>query len=151
MKTVWKVLGSIGLLIVIVFAGSIGKMVGKSTVQNYSEGKKEGAFEEVLTKTASQINGRLPVMVDKETRLDSTVGGPGKKFTYLCTLVNFSAQEISWQHFSSTLSPNIRNSVCSSKEMEVFVKNGVQVVYNYRGKNGVIVGDIVVNPSDCNF
>lgn len=91
------------------------------------------------------------MMVDKETQLDSTIGGPGKKFTYLYTLVNFSSQEISWQQFNNSLSTNLRNSVCSSKEMEVFFKNGVQVVYKYRGKDGVIIGDIVINPSDCKY
>lgn len=151
MKTVWKVLGVIALLIVVAFAGSIGKLVGKSTVQSFSEGKKEGAFEEVLTKTANQMNGRLPMMVDKETRLDTTVGGPGKKFTYLYTFVNYSSQEISSQKLNSSLSQNIRNGACSAKEMEVFFKNDVQVTYKYRGKDGLIIGDIIVNPGDCKY
>ncbi len=91
------------------------------------------------------------MMVDKETRLDTTVGGPGKKFTYLYTFVNYSSQEISWQNLNSSLSQNIRNGACSAKEMEVFFKNGVQVIYKYRGKDGLIIGDIIVNPSDCKY
>ena len=56
MKTLGKVAGIIVLLIVIAFAGSIGKIIGKLTVKNYEQGKADGAVEEMLIETMKKIN-----------------------------------------------------------------------------------------------
>lgn len=41
MKSIWKVLGSIGVVIIIIIAGGIGKLVGNTSSEAYSESKKK--------------------------------------------------------------------------------------------------------------
>jgi hypothetical protein len=148
MKTVWTVLGGIGLVLVILFSGAIGKLVGKGAVDSYYSGKKEGFIDEALLKTASEINSKLPMMVDSETRLDSTVG-LNKSFRYNYTLINYASSSVSASELNSALGQKLINNVCTSKEMQVFVKNGVTVSYAYFGNDGNQVTIISVAPSQC--
>lgn len=149
MNTVWKVLSFIGMLIVIAIAGGIGKEVGRSSIKKFNSDRTDGTIEEALRQASNKVNGGLPMMVDKETRLESTMPGPGKKWTYLYTITSMTSSDVTQQELQSALAANIRNGVCTNKDMTVFVKNGVQIVYRYRGNDGSIIGDIVVNPQDC--
>ena len=88
-------------------------------------------------------------MVDAETRLDST-GGINKQFFYSYTMINHSAEEINTEAFTDAMQPRLINGVCTTKEMEVFMKNNIPVSYVYRGKNGKQFLTITVDPSQCN-
>ena len=66
MKTIWKVAGVIIFIIVVAFAGSIGKIIGKSSVKKYQEGKSDDAIQEIMIETSKLMNRQLPMMVDKE-------------------------------------------------------------------------------------
>ena len=148
MNTIWKILSGIGLLLVIVFAGSIGKIIGKTTVDRFVEGKNEGALDSVLIKAASKINANLPMMVDSETRLDSTIG-INKEFRYNYTLINYSANEIDPKAIVDAMQDKLINNVCTSKDMAIFVKNSIPVTYAYFGKNGKEIAVITISPSQC--
>jgi hypothetical protein len=148
MKTLWKILGGIGLLLVFAFSGAIGKLVGKTSVDSYYAGKKEGSIDEVLFQTASKLNEKLPMMVDSETRWDSTIG-INKAIRYNYTLINYSASNITAQDLNNALGQKIVNNVCTTKAMQVFVKNGVTVSYAYYGNEGKQITVISVVPSQC--
>ena len=148
MKSVWKVLGWIGLLVVVVFAGGIGKLVGKFTGERFLEGKQEAELDSILMQTASQLNQNLPMMVDAETRLDSTVG-INKQIRYNYTMINYPVEKLDAQIVTEAMQPNLINYVCTTKEMEVFRKNDIPVAYAYYGKNGKYLMTITVQPSQC--
>jgi len=148
MKTIGKILGGIALLLVIAFAGSIGKIIGKSTSERFFEGKKEGTIDAVLIQIASEINKKLPMMVDANTRLDSTVG-INRTVRYNYTLVKYTAEELDATALEQAMRPKLINNVCTTKEMEFFVKNNITVSYAYFGKNGKQVTVITVPASSC--
>ncbi len=104
---------------------------------------------EILQVAVESLNKQTPMMVDNDTRLDSAHSGPGMRFTYNYTLVNYSIAEIDGEEFHHNLAPNIRKAVCEKPEMAVFFRNGITVVYAYRDKNGADITEIVVPPSDC--
>jgi hypothetical protein len=87
-------------------------------------------------------------MVDKNTRLNNTLGGPGRRFTYNYTLVNFSADEIDKDKFIAAMKPKILNGVKTNKDMEGFRNKNVEIVYVYKSKENKEVARIVVSPSD---
>ncbi|WGS60571.1 hypothetical protein [Vibrio lentus] len=148
MKSIWKVLGSIGVVIIIIIAGGIGKLVGNTSSEAYSESKKESELDSALMQAASQINQNLPMMVDAETRWDSTSGFQ-KQFRYSYTLVNYAAEDLDPKSIKTSMQSQLINSVCTTKEMQIFVNNGVPVIYAYYGKNGKQVTTITVHPSSC--
>jgi protein TonB len=147
-KTILKVFGSTGLFLVIVFSGGIGKFVGKTAMDNYYSGKKEGLIDEVLLRTASELNSRLPMMVDSDTRLDSTTG-TNNTFRYNYTLVNYASSTISASELTSAIGQTLVNKVCTSKDTESFLRSGVTVSFAYFGNDGKQIALLSVAPSEC--
>jgi hypothetical protein len=143
MKKVWSVLGFIGLLIAMAVGGGFGNLIGRE-VANTAMGPD---LETVLAKTASDLNSRLPMMVDKETRLDSTVAGPGKKFMYLYTLVGHNSGDLD----PTVLTPHVKKNTCGLADMKAFWENGVSATYVYRGNDAREIGRVTVTPSDCGY
>src|SRR5262245_21791592 len=109
----------------------------------------DSQLESSLRETAKQINGRLPMMVDEVTRWESATHGPGRRWTYNYTLISMSSTDVTGQQIQDALGEKIRTSVCTTREMQVFVKNKVQVVYHYAGKDGADIGEIVVDTTQC--
>ena len=67
--------------------------IGESKSQSSDRNNRENELENKILQTAKQINSQLPIMVDKETRLD-TVIATGKQFHYKYTMVNLTEKEI---------------------------------------------------------
>jgi len=106
------------------------------------------SIETELRSTSQQMNRGCPVMVDKETRLDNTAGGPGNMFTYSFTLVNYGVEEINVSALRETMRPHLVNMIRSNPAMNLFRRNGVTIVYKYRDKQGRPVMDIALRPQD---
>lgn len=148
MRTILKVLGGVAVLVAILLAAGIGKFIGKTTVDSYYAGKREGVINEVLLKAADKLNSKLPMMVDANTRLDSTIG-LNERFRYNYTLVNYSSAQISSSQIHNVLGQKLVNNVCTNKEMQAFVNNGVTVSYAYFGNDGKEITVISIAPSQC--
>ena len=54
-----------------------------------ADGLSMAKKEEVLRGLASEMNKKLPMMLDASTRHDSTMAGPGEKLTNILTLIDF--------------------------------------------------------------
>lgn len=104
---------------------------------------------EKMLEASSMVNRDLPRMLDRDTRMDTTIIGPGRKFTYMMTLVNYSSSDIDHVQLKQMLGTSIRNGVCTAEFMRVFIRNNVTIVYRYRANDGGMIGDIVVSPTDC--
>jgi len=42
-----------------------------------------------------------------------------------------------------------REWACGSEELATFLRDGVTITYRYKGKNGIVIGDITVSQADC--
>ena len=56
MKLIWNMLGGIGLFVIILFAGGIGKIMGKVGAENFAEEKNEKSLDRGLIKIAEKLN-----------------------------------------------------------------------------------------------
>jgi Tfp pilus assembly major pilin PilA/ribosomal protein L40E len=107
-------------------------------------------WEARLRATAEQVNRSTPSTVDRDTRLDTTVAGPGRKFTYIYTLVNVTRESIAdsqLEEFAKT----VKNRVCTNQAIAEFFQNKTVVGYLYNDKDGNVVTRIDVRPSDCGY
>lgn len=136
--------GGLGEIFGALIGGAVGKAVGKSAAGGMS-------VEQALVKVCDQINQQLPMSVDKETRWDNTTPGPGRRFTYNYTFVNATARDVDVNYFLQAQTQQLRRGVCSSKDMEVFLKNAVTIAYSYRTRDGVHIGKIEIAPRDCGY
>lgn len=151
-----KLLSIIGFIIFLAFAsisGQVGKMVGKAS---FSPSKL--SEEEILAKQvegfeagAKKINDSLPRMVDEDTRMDWASVGPGALVTYHYTLPNYSSTDIDPGLMRTNLFPIVKNSVCSSKDMELSLQYGGKYKYSYSGNDGILISEFTIDRTDCGF
>lgn len=136
--------GGIGEIFGALIGSAVGKAVGKSTAGAIS-------VEQALIKVCDQINKQLPMAVDKETRWDNMTPGPGRRLTYSYTFVNTAARDVDANYFLQAQTQQLRRGVCSSKDMEIFLKNAVTIAYSYRSRDGIHIGEIEITPRDCGY
>jgi len=148
MKTFGKVAGIIGLLIVIAFAGSIAKIIVKSTVKKYEQGKADRTVEEILIKITKKINSQLPIMVDPDTRLD-TVICYGKQMHYKYTMINYSENESNKKALQNEATSTLAKNHCNNKNTVKMLKMGVEYYYIYFDKNGILIATINISKKNC--
>lgn len=107
-----------------------------------------GAIEETLPKFASELNAKLPVMVDSDTRLDSAMG-TGRTFYLNFTLVNYSSSDVTAQEIQNALKQKVEAGACAREETLVLLRKGAIISYVYHGNEGGQITVISVAPSQC--
>ncbi len=102
-------------------------------------------------KMADQLNARMPMTIDQDTRLDNILAGPGTRITYNYTIVTASSREVDRAALMNHLKTTLKSGVCSHPDMQVFFKNKVTVGYSYRASDGPFVGKLNITPRDCGY
>ena len=105
------------------------------------------SFDKIIAKISREMNANLPMQLDKETRLDTTLPGH-LKMTYVYTFVGASAEEIDEQEFAAALRPSMINGYKTNPQMATLRARGVEMHYLYRDKSGKHIAEIVVSPKD---
>ncbi len=115
---------------------------------HYFKPKKQ--FNDVLMEISSSINERCPIIVDKDTRLDNTLGGPGNRFSYFYTMVNDIKEDLVPMKILEYMKPKLINNIKTnnSNNMALFRENRVEFIYVYRDKVGKEVIRIEIKPED---
>jgi len=131
-------------------AGAIVAIIVFLFIKNYIGDKTEN-FDKELMQASNEINKQLPYMIDKETMLETTTGGPGNRFTYFIKAINIEKKyfrETGLNKLKNYLRLNIINSVKSSPNMKIFREKNVELVYNCKDKNHIFLFEIIVKPED---
>lgn len=134
-------------ILVAVFVGALVGQAYKNSKTNTEPAPQSDDTEQRLATISNKLNETLPRMIDKYTRLDTTIPGPGKKWTYLYTFVEKDSSEVSSQQLQDTLHDYAVESSCST--IKPLTKDKITIVHRYRGKYGAVIGDIVISPADC--
>ena len=140
-----KLLGGIATFVALLIAMAIGKGLGRAAVETATSPD----IDKGLMQVASKINSGLPMMVDKDTRLDTTVAGPGKKFTYFYTFPAYASTDVDAKAAHDALAPFVKGNVCGSTDMKPMFKMGVTAHYVYRGNDGAEIVRLSFSPADC--
>lgn len=107
---------------------------------------KKPSFDKVMIKTAAELNKTCPAMADKDTRLDSAEVLPERTFKYHYTLVHFNKDSVDLELYQLSIQPAILNNARHNPNLELFRKNKVTFVYDFRDSKGAPVTSIVVTP-----
>jgi len=130
-----------------IFAGLIGTAVGGAAGKAIATPQ---TVEKALVTMTNQLNQRLPMAVDAETRWDTTTAGQGKRFTYNYTIISATSRDFDKRAFPLFFQ-KIKADVCSSPDMVIFFKNGVTVGYSYSASDGVFLSKLDITPKDCGY
>ncbi len=104
------------------------------------------SIDQVLMKTASEINKSCPIMVDQFTRLDNAVALSNDTFQYNYSIVNDEKAEINLDTAKKYIEPELLNRVKTDPDLKYFRDNKITMVYKYRDKNGVFVVKYTITP-----
>lgn len=137
-----KLIGKIGA------NSTINRKDGNSTSDNSKLNLSDIDIENIILDTFKDYNKQLPKMIDKETRLDSTICN-GKQLIYMVTLVDISAKDIDITKFKEYAKTKISRSQCSNKDMVNLLNIGVNYVYSYHDKDGYHIDSIPFSKIDC--
>jgi hypothetical protein len=128
-----------------IMAVVIGASVGISTFIHL---QRSGSTEEKLVQTSKELNARLPLNVDSDTRWDTTVPGPGKCLTYYYTFVSVSKNEINPADVTRQMKSKLLLNYRTSPGMKLFRENRVTVRFVIKDKSGETVTSIEASPDD---
>jgi hypothetical protein len=113
-------------------------------LQRHSFSKNE--FREVLEVIRTEVNKTCPKMEDADTRLDSTTVPTDKSFQYHYTLVDLLKDSMDVELFHYSLQPSMVYNIKTNPDLDLFRKNNITLVYNFKDKAGDFVTKIVVGP-----
>lgn len=101
-------------------------------------------IEDPATREANAIRRTLPRMVDAITRIDRVKAEPGQRLILDSTVTTMNAAQISkpgWEAFM----PKLRKQI-QSTGLDRLHADGITVVYRYYGKDGGLIGELVLAP-----
>ncbi len=99
---------------------------------------------------SQQINKQLPMMVDSETRLDTTICA-GKHVLYKYTMIGLSAKDLDIISFNDEIKTMLVKNQCSNENMVKMLKFGVQYSYMYQDRDGNLITTINIDKRACGF
>ena len=128
------------IFLLLVLAGVVSSFVGST---------RGPLSEKALAKVTSEINQKLPRMVDPETRLDQIVTGPGKSIVYRYTLVNFAKGEVpDPSRIAKVVRPKVLDRYRSDKDLKRVRESGLVLHHKYFDKYGTFLAGFQVGPAD---
>lgn len=113
-----------------------------------AEGKALSAHEQILIDNSKKLNKNLPLMVDADTRLDATLA-IGMQFHFKYSLVNAAVKDIDVAAFRKKMEENLIRTQRADKGAVTLLKAGVEYVYSYADKDGVLIASIRLNKKTC--
>lgn len=125
----------------VILAVVIGVSLGVSVFIHLERGNFTAAK---LVQVSEDLNKRLPLNLDSNTRWDTTIPGPGNCLTYCYTLVNSSKSELNPDDFAAKVKPRLLDNYKTNPEMKLFRENGVTLRYQFKDKAGETVTVIEV-------
>lgn len=102
----------------------------------------------LLREAAAEINKRLPVMVDEQTRLDSTYVMSGE-LRYNFSLVNVLADQLDAYKFMMNMQQQIKTPICKAEHMQLFLQQDYPIVYHYFDRQKSMFARIKIDKENC--
>jgi hypothetical protein len=106
----------------------------------------DSSYDRVLLNKVHEINRSCPVMIDRDTRLDSSCVPRHLTLQYDYTMVNALKDSIDIINFHTNLEQSILYSVKQNPELKPYLENNVIIVCQYKDKTGTFVTKVSITP-----
>jgi hypothetical protein len=111
-------------------SGEIGRFVGRSAIDGYSQGQSRGVVEMTQEAAAKELRGQLPMRIDDLTTLERVLSA-GTALIYQYR-VDFTEREVddAWHMKMRNM---LAANVCRQSDMRFALQNGASYQYTYVG------------------
>ena len=96
----------------------------------------------------NQVEGKLPMRLDQNTRLDELVAAP-QSLTYSYTLFGVNEAEFNVAAFSDAAKPSLLRQACVTPVFRSILDNGAKLVYVYRYERGAELTTLAIAEENC--
>ncbi len=136
----------------LVLAVSVSMMANRSHAQDsqrvaFTEAQRK-ELEGVLIENSKTLNRSLPIMVDSETRLDTTLA-VGMQMHYKYTMVSLTSDLVDAKAFRKQMEAIVIKSQQADKNAMLMLRAGLVCFYNYFDKNGVLITQMRIDGPLC--
>ena len=104
------------------------------------------AVEALLRERVEKLTPRLPEMIDKQTRLDSATPGPGRRLTYVFTLMDPAAESGLHDRIGSVV---VHRGCTDRSAVELIDRHGVSYIFRYQDKDGKEIITVTLTAKEC--
>ena len=105
---------------------------------------EQSEIEALLIENSKKLNRNLPVMIDSQTRLDTTFA-MGMTMNYKSTLINLDSNQVDTDFFRNELKSQLIKSLRSDEGAMFLMRVGVTIIHRYFDKNGVLITSLRLN------
>lgn len=113
----------------------------------FNHKSNQAEVDRILSK-ALEVNSKVPMMIDKSTRLDQVVVAE-KAIIYKSTLVNLTEKTADQEVFKNKISPFLADKYCRDTTSRRTLELGVRYGHEYFGKDGVLLYTANISVEDC--
>lgn len=92
-----------------------------------------------------ELSTKLPIIIDKDTILLSTIIESQKAFKFVYQLTNLQKSMISTADFWNKIQPHLSDSTCANEYWGVFIRSGGAVLYHYLDRENNYLSTIIIN------
>ncbi len=149
MELLKKYGGYAALILAALFASGIGKIVGRSTAENYYESKDKAEIEKAQEKVAASIRRQLPMKVDEATTLQNVVS-VGTNLTYHY-IISQNLSDIDIENFKDNMNTHLKHNICDNEVMSKSIKAGAIYLYQYVSQDGLSIAGMKLDKKACGF
>ncbi len=103
----------------------------------------------LLARVTSELEGKLPLKVDEDTRLDA-VEADERGLTYRFTLPGVSSpEELDLEQFAPVMRTLLQSQTCLHPHLRPILDSGGTATYAYHASGGAPLLDIALTEQDC--
>lgn len=106
----------------------------------------DSSYDRVLLNKVHEINRSCPVMIDRDTRLDSACVPRHLTLQYDYTMVNALKDSIDIINFHTNLEQSILSSIKQNSELQPYLENKVTIVCHYKDRKGTFITKVSITP-----
>ena len=130
----------------LLFLGSLTGLVIVSDVLN-----PELGLEKALVERAWAANKSLPVVLDEDTKLTAVFSGPGRRFTYVYQVMNYTKDQVGQSYFDVVrqgLKDGFQTTLRKDRNLRFFSENNVILNYAFKDKTGADILTLEIKPEE---
>lgn len=103
-------------------------------------------MDNMLIKTAEEINKSCPILIDEMTRLDNVSALPGKKIQYNYTILGIDREQADTVTFKANMEPLLLNNIRTNPDMKFLRENNTTFSYYCKDETGAYWFRILITP-----
>lgn len=137
--------GAFLLAILILGAGGLAFLVATDGFD------AELRLQKTLTGMAYLTNKGLPLALDADTQLNATFAGPGRRFTYVYQILNYTKAQVGESYFEAVrqgLKDSIRTNLGKDRNLKFFFDNAVILDYSFKDQTGADIVTLELTPTE---